>query len=143
MKVQDLRIGNLVYLYNPIHWGDFINEVVEVKSISGVMTVKEKEIWKDSFGCLTLVSEKNEFNQFSEYVKPIPITVDWLLKFGFELFPWGYVKNRVLIRYSFNGHSTAKFWLEVGNGLRVELEFVHQLQNLYYALTNNELIYKP
>jgi len=149
MKVQDLRIGNLVYLYNPIHWGDFINEVVEVKVISGVMTAKEKEIWKDSFGCLTLVSGKNEFNQFSEYVKPIPITEEWLLKCGFEKKLWK-VKNSVYfelekIEILLNDSYYKKGVTYFKSCLLFEFhpKYVHQLQNLYYALTNNELILKP
>lgn len=70
---------------------------------------------------------------------PIPLTNEIFKQAGFELFPWGFVKNDVLIRVHWNGQAAPKYWLEVGNGLRVDLLSVHQLQNLFHALTGEEL----
>lgn len=66
--------------------------------------------------------------------EPIPIAEEWFLRFGFELFPWGWVKGKFLI--------TMGFVLQVGNGLSIKIENVHQLQNLYFALTGEELTLK-
>ena len=81
-------------------------------------------------------------------IEPILLTEEWLLKFGFE--------TRVT-----SGHSVQYFiginpitrdwlfdilWLEgykypfYRNG-HFEIQYLHQLQNLYFALTNEELTY--
>lgn len=77
---------------------------------------------------------------------PIPLTEEWLLKFGFEL----------LCRKSTNGFKNTIFsmrnpsWslMELDKGYGVNfwqgnnLLYVHQLQNLYFALTGEELTIK-
>lgn len=137
---NELRIGNLLYLYNPEHWGEFINEVVKLQSIETIMTPKEKEIWKNSFGSLKLVSGNNQFNQFSEYVKPIPLTEEWLFKLGFvKTMSWTFAKdltgNNILVYYL----GEKGFSLGFKNYSDFKCEYVHQLQNLYFALTQREL----
>jgi hypothetical protein len=64
---------------------------------------------------------------------PIPITEEWLLKFGFEKIntTWFQLWN---LRVNISGD------VEWGkNWMGVRLKHVHQLQNLYFALTNKEL----
>jgi hypothetical protein len=73
-------------------------------------------------------------------IKPIPLTEEWLLKFGFEHLPWGWVhstlKDKAVL---ISGLLTKdKYWVELGNGLRIDLAYVHTLQN-FFALTGNEL----
>lgn len=77
---------------------------------------------------------------------PIPITEEWLLKFGFEKISenssgkmFGYVINDV-----FSSDLSFVFWKttnQAGKFFRhgLELKTVHQLQNLYFALTQKEL----
>ena len=110
MKANELRIGNLV-------------------------TFNGKQIivsWEDVQFIMTSDFEK-------EYHKPIPLTEEWLLKFG------GYI---------FNGWDDMKFWrfdkkfsiyifeLEVLNdGFyygETKVEFVHDLQNCYYHNYNHK-----
>jgi hypothetical protein len=80
-----------------------------------------------------------------DLVKPIPITTEWLLKFGFkEKSKWTFVLNtpngRMLtyhlgtkiIHYGSNGYGSGE----------INCEYVHQLQNLYFALTGEELTIK-
>jgi hypothetical protein len=64
---------------------------------------------------------------------PIPLTEDLLLKFRFEpLFSGaGYYKNHVEIGHNHNG-----FYI-IASGHKIE--YIHQLQNLYFALTGEEL----
>ena len=73
--------------------------------------------------------EKWEMKDF----KPIPLTEKWLKEFGFKsVFSGaGYIKNRTEIGYNYNG-----FYI-IASGLKIE--YIHQLQNLYFALTNTEL----
>ena len=69
-------------------------------------------------------------------VRPIPLTEEWLVKFGF-----GKKMASVTHTYSF-----IKGSMIIGNPLRasmhyndIELKHVHTLQNLYFALTGEEL----
>ena len=122
--IQGLRIGNYVGSGK----GFYKIYAMSMPHVLAIQDYKEE-----------IDSEEKVYPTNSIILNPINLNTEWMKDFDFKLFPWGYVKNEVLIRYSFNGHNTAQFWLEVGNGLRVELEFVHQLQNLYYVLKNHEL----
>ena len=70
-------------------------------------------------------------------VRPIPLTEEWLLRFGFKRFPWGLVKDNLLFK---DDLKCTYLILQVGNGFEVKVSCVHELQNLYFALTNNELV---
>lgn len=66
-------------------------------------------------------------------IKPIPLTEEWLLKFGFKKdnnFTWVKIEMELMQRDD-------GFWIWLGADLY--LKYVHQLQNLYHALTGNEL----
>lgn len=69
----------------------------------------------------------------------VPITEEWLLRFGFikknntpsiEL----YIKEDFIVR--FDPQDKFQFYI---NGKYINIDYVHQLQNLYFALTNKEL----
>lgn len=65
------------------------------------------------------------------------LTNDWLLTFGFELHPWGYVKQDYpLIRFSLNPNE--KYWIELGNGFKISLPFVHTLQNVMILTSGSQ-----
>jgi len=77
-------------------------------------------------------------------VEPIPLTEEWLLKFGFE-------KRKKLIgllvfsKSGFDLHFVNgkwEFYVMGSSCILTEIEYVHQLQNLYFALTNEELTIK-
>lgn len=68
----------------------------------------------------------------------VPLTKEWLRKLGFERFPWGWVKGNLLFRDNLK-NPCETLTLEIGNGFRVTVKYVHELQNLYYALTKQEL----
>ena len=73
-------------------------------------------------------------------LKPIPLTEEWLLKFGFELYEFD---NGLPNQYRFkemlivirDGH-----FLDYGTS--VILDFVHEIQNLYFAKHKEELTVK-
>lgn len=79
-----------------------------------------------------------------ENLEPIPLTEEWLLKFGFEEFEY-HIKNNLIwykkwplpIFYGSNGFE--KYLIHDLGGRFVVLKYVHQLQNLYFALTGEEL----
>jgi len=83
-------------------------------------------------------------NNTLEHYQPIPLTEDWLLKIPLEIGEWDsdtemfyFEKSEFIIEKLGNGHfvfcpySTCNFL--------VKLESVHHWQNLYFALTGNEL----
>jgi hypothetical protein len=136
MKANDLRIGNLVnYL--------IIDEMDERK--------KWFEVSEIDYDDLRTIQNKHEVNQ--DY-QPIPLTEEWLLKFGFKKFESdgivGYDysdPNGKTIVYEKGRHTIVQWGITnpffySNHNLRVEITSVHQLQNLYYALTNQELTIK-
>jgi len=111
MEVKELRIGNLVNH----KFGEL--EYSEVKGL-GEDYVDIKEVtW--------------EFPDVEDF-EPIPLTEDWLLKFGFKR--WGkdcFYLGVVKIHHRQRGFVLAKRY-----GV---IKHVHELQNLYFALTGKEL----
>ena len=65
---------------------------------------------------------------------PILLTEEWLLKFGIEKMHDGnYWNKKLCIRKDRN-----EFYALYEQG-RIYIQYVHQLQNLYFALTGEEL----
>lgn len=116
MTTNELRIGNLVY------------DEIEVCKVDAIFN-----------DFVRVLCDNTVINLFEP--KTIPITEEWLLKMGFE-----------------NNHSSVNFKTFYNNGFdyRIELysdgkvffdelreiQYVHQLQNLYFALTGEELTIK-
>ena len=71
----------------------------------------------------------------------IPLTEEWLLKFGFVqyLLIWRY-KGFTIASSLNNGYGLTGYCIE--NIFPINCLYVHQLQNLYFALTNEELTIK-
>ena len=67
---------------------------------------------------------------------PIPLTGEWLVKFGFEEALNGWWSDNEIWSYN-----DGKFYLGANTYLS-NVKYVHQLQNLYSALTNEELTLK-
>ena len=64
------------------------------------------------------------------YIEPIPLTEEWLLRFGL---------NRQISVFEIFGDNKRGFHIDLG-GEWLFLKHVHQLQNLYFALTGTHLI---
>lgn len=136
MKVSELRIGNLIngiyYDYNiddDHREKETICEVVTLDSVGSC----EYPIWVES---------ESNIETFSDF-EPIPLTEEWLLKFGFEKTPWYFNSYRLVI-----GNNDYAILIdldgdcEVGDIITCKIQYVHQLQNLYFALTGEELTIK-
>lgn len=112
MKANELRIGNWITLVK--------DDIYENKDYQ----LEAYDIYKAS-----------EFDDITQCLLPIPITEEWLLKFGYTFKSYGYGDGEWK-QWSFNGYSLNSFTC---NKTGVDLKYVHQLQNLYFALTGEEL----
>lgn len=87
--------------------------------------------------------------------EPIPLTEEWLIKLGFEKTLIKFNDNSVLEALLFNGfvvqkNSMYQGWIvsrkQIDQPFKIHylnsILYVHQLQNLYFALTGEELIIK-
>ena len=118
MKASEIRIGiHIIDVFNP-------NKPIE------------RQIDFDDLAMLE--NYKNHPLPF----KPIPLTEEWLLKFGFE-------ESENCYELEINGSISIFFAGYLGvmiDGVFSFLDkdqfYVHQLQNLYFALTNKELTLK-
>jgi hypothetical protein len=119
MKANELRIGNCIYFeFN----GKSKTHIVVSRDIN-VMELTER-----------VESE-------SECFKSIPLTEEWLLKLGFERSGdyhnhTEYDNGELLLNT--NGDKFYLFPSESSSGIKIQ--YVHQLQNLYFALKGEELI---
>jgi hypothetical protein len=89
-----------------------------------------------------------------EVFEPIPLTEEWLLKFGFCIYYDSYVRHsgRKTIEISLDAQAdeSGDVWIGYSNDIGIdiqtislcEIKYVHQLQNLYFALTGEELTIK-
>jgi hypothetical protein len=72
--------------------------------------------------------------QAHDRIYPIPLTEDWLVRLGFRLIRECYYKGN----FQFYPKLGLWFWFEIAIHPD-RLKHVHQLQNLYFALTGEEL----
>lgn len=77
----------------------------------------------------------------SKKYEPIPITEEWLFKFGFvdghkceEYHNFIILDPFFIVAYKKNNYH-----LHVYGKFNIEIKYIHQLQNLYFALTGKEL----
>jgi hypothetical protein len=111
MKVKELRIGNLVA---------HIGSVCVLEEIG--------EEW--------VKVTNDQLNTKIDDLIPIPLTEDWLVKFGFEVYDFDHKENQYRFKERLFVIRDGLF-CDYGSG--VVLKYVHQLQNLYFALTGEEL----
>jgi len=134
LSVKDLRIGNLVNgYYTTEDYADTecLCEIVLIDSVGHT----EYSIWVDS---------KAKSEMFDEF-KGVPVTEELLLRFGFNWSVLHQAYHKDGFAYDLNvlfkgGYSLSTF--KRGHILIGKLEYAHQLQNLYFALTNTELTLK-
>lgn len=140
--VPQLRAGNLLYFKGTEY-------IAKVKLINA----------PNHFDCTDVFGG---FVPNGEY-EPIPLTEDWLIRLGFsyseglrmhrinECFPTcepddyeDSVYHHVYFYHNGEcfGFEVSNEWGENGSLMMSNIKYVHQLQNLYYALTNTELTLK-
>lgn len=147
MKASELRIGNLVY----------VGYSGTIECILGVIDENAKLTFLGStyHGLLFKYPEPvgNKVIELNS-CEPIPLTEDWLVKFWFEKkvnnghrydpFYWSNAQidlHQTLEGDLFIGCSENEYYDCVPYNDH-QIKYVHQLQNLYFALTGQELTIK-
>ena len=109
--------------------------------------------WISDQGYETIVFQINETHVnddlMLDHFEPIPLTEEWLVRFGFEKSDkYGYFLSPHKESFSDSCFTRLCFFLEEMDfivnsndydGWNVHCEYVHQLQNIYVALTGEEL----
>lgn len=112
IKANELRIGSLVYV---------------LYKVSIITSINESDV--DSHDCKDIPIEE---------LRPIPITEEWLVKLGFERWKKiDMIKKCGDFKIVFEEHDKPICFLQ--SERMDDLKYIHQLQNLYFALTNEEL----
>lgn len=119
MKVQELRIGD---------W--YLSTKFQVPVICEMGDFYEIYARADGSAEYTV----------DDIFEPIPLTEEWLLKFGFENIG-GYLWNCRELgenRFINNPYGITHFEIK-GHYEKKHIQYVHQLQNLYWCLCGKEL----
>jgi hypothetical protein len=114
MEVNKLRIGNWIEI--------------------GIEKGKVIEISQDN--CLKInINNKENISAPNERFDPIPLTKEWLEKFGFVMDTYCYFHlDDIIGKFDILMDDDKFFALKL-----CKIKYVHQLQNLYFALTGEEL----
>lgn len=139
MKAKDLRKGNIVKNDKlDIFKKNYI--ILSARDIYNLAVFESAQSVDDKYKCF----------------EPIRITEEWLLKFGanktiinnkfyeynIACTPIGYKADYVL-SFRFINDKIVKFWWRPvmgGDMHSFKCDFIHELQNLYFALTGVELV---
>ena len=133
LQSKDLRIGNWVEC-------EVLDGEIMVNGYEPIVQIKTIEydwVSKEYFALNT-----NSDYIYLDLYKPIPLTEDWLLRFGFEKNEY---HKHIFIKITNNNFKLKVFLTEnirliiVGTGREIYINNVHSLQNLYHSLTGKEL----
>ena len=83
--------------------------------------------------------EDIEFGSIEFEYKPIQLTEEWLIKFGFHKYADEYWSNGNIQIPLMDKIGGGELLLSPYKNYALEIKHVHQLQNLYFALTGEEL----
>ena len=124
IQVNELRIGNLIY-----------------SSSGGV-----KYVVGTSYKTILHSSSLESYTYYEDYdsnCEPIPLTEEILLKCGFKLSHKGftYDKKRLSICLPCDSYKNGRVYFNSWCISEKSIDSLHQLQNLYFALTNEELTF--
>ena len=115
---------------NELRIGNYITDIYSSKNAYFEIVIIGEDTTKYGAG----------FCSYYSHIKPIPLTEKWLLDFGFENKEENWEKSDsnlwdflIILDYESFMYSYSK----------LEIKHVHQLQNLYFALTGEELTLNP
>lgn len=122
IEARELRIGNIVLEGSDIDKHEFVTAAIN--SLTG-----------------TVINIHDDISQL-EYLEPIPLTEDWLLRFGFDnngCIHLGIDKSSWTLQITKQGDCIIYSQdNEISCALR-NIQFVHEAQNVYFVLKKEEL----
>jgi hypothetical protein len=137
MKTSELRLFNFI----SDHFFMYRVAKIEGGIVGGFSTLDGKNVYPDTLYSL------NEEN-----LQGIPLSEEWLLKFGFvkrdDCFYKDMGRKSLSVVLDAADDNNGDIWIGYRDDIAMnyntltlcETDFVHQLQNLYFALTGEELI---
>lgn len=129
MKQSELRIGNYVLDHN--------DNIIRIEKVNAQI---------DMSGAWPTIAFNGVYYYVS-YCKPIPLTEEWLRKFGFVIEKkWeskagsDFLQHNKEVVVSLSHHYGNHIYLNSNeHNLRYMIEYVHELQNIYYILIGEKL----
>lgn len=138
-QANELRIGNLV-------------QAIGRDGYCEVTGIRKQEV-KDGWYYSVVVNDEKENHLLPDHLLPIPLTPDILEKCGFpeiknDILPYWQWKDKDgnCIEWHDDGSVLVAKVGECNHGFNMDknpVTSLHQLQNLYYSLTGQELNYTP
>lgn len=153
IKANELRIGNYIKTYNSLCWVTTIFEKVPDnwdKIFQNTPPTKEdiQRFHKWRGGCILVESSDDiitpDLYCNDEITKPIELTEEWLLKFGLQKTNsewWIRVKSPICEAEQFSIYQIglSEFVFDINKHININLLYVHQFQNLFFALIGEEI----
>ena len=145
MKTTELRIGN------------YIKGIYETEIDRGNGIIEDAECFEE---VRVVGLDSVNFSEYSIWVEDgsreiydsfegIPLTEEWLIKFGFEsiryTYNWGGFNKIIYYHINKDDLHIEKSGFDglwdciIETEFIAQMKYVHQLQNLYFSLTNKEL----
>jgi hypothetical protein len=143
IAATELRLGNYVIVDNHKYHPDLKDIPLKVISVS------DSRNNQHSIGLNLIFKDKPPFYgtyaQWDKYIIGIPLTEQWLFDFGFKYNGWNY--DFEIYRFHAQGRNgeefyNTEFYIKRGTEhvlISFNIKTVHQLQNIYFALTGKEL----
>lgn len=122
MQAEELRLGNKIYCDDlDIDTGKWVQKIIDVGYRDIYNLINGNDMVKGSY-------------------EGIPITKEWLFKFGFEVAETTHNYTMVINGFYLGINKNGSVDMDYGEYKDIAtVKYVHQLQNLIYALTNEEL----
>ena len=134
METNEFRLGNLI---NRKFWNPEPNKEMSCYDINFICFIDMNNI------NVKTLNRKEKFSIKKDEIVPIKLNTDWLVRFDFikddECF---WCKNSINDDFKLtdkHSYDVDQFEFYYGINSSIRIEYVHQLQNLYYALTGKEL----
>lgn len=126
MKANELRLGNLI--------SNMYEKTARVREI------REHSLWAGGF---VIITDRN--SSAIDTLQPIPLTAEWLENFGFrtsgpKLLFLPIPNHKIEIHYEMQPYGNiVTLQSDFGMLIPNDIQYIHQLQNLFFALTGEEL----
>ncbi len=137
METKELRIGNWIYLCGYLHGFEIRFDGAE----------REMELSGFILGKLLSYRPGKTFDFINE-VKPIKLTEEWFIRLGLSQYNNNELDPLQAYQYKITYEAVYSDWIiyfqqfEKNDWTVFTVSYVHQLQNLFFALTSNELVLK-